>query len=368
MSKLDFAFWDAFPESEMAEAAAAVDVYDRHLGWARLAEELGYHSYFIIEHQSAAQITAPSLYLCSVAERTKTIRIGAMIWQLPFHNPMLLAEEVAMLDQLSRGRVEFGTGIGVHEHEFIRWGMDFSERRQMGMEALEIIKMAWTQDEVTYHGDYWTFDEALPAPKPYQQPYPPIWVAAHSETSLEYAARGNYHVSQNIDTDSVVAEKFDFYRRVWRECGHAGPMPRIFLQRMVHVAETDAQAREEAEPYLLGRETVSAGGSSGRTRVAQSRIGWGSNPRGMGAESELPNNAERGRVLGQMRESYEFSIENGVALVGSPETVIGMLEKQQKKVGYDLFAASHGIGTMPPELVEKSLRLFGEQVIPAFRS
>ena len=274
-----------------------------------------------------------------------------------------------MLDQLSRGRVEFGTGIGVHEHEFIRWGMDFSERRQMGMEALEIIKMAWTPGRGSpTTGTTGPSTRRSPPPKPYQQPYPPIWVAAHSETSLEYAARGNYHVSQNIDTDSVVAEKFDFYRRVWQECGHAGPMPRIFLQRMVHVAETDAQAREEAEPYLLGRETVSAGGSSGRARVAQSRIGWGSNPRGMGAESELPNNAERGRVLRQMRESYEFSIENGVALVGSPETVIGMLEKQQKKVGYDLFAASHGIGTMPPELVEKSLRLFGEQVIPAFHS
>jgi alkanesulfonate monooxygenase SsuD/methylene tetrahydromethanopterin reductase-like flavin-dependent oxidoreductase (luciferase family) len=369
MAKLDFAFWDSFPPAEMEAATVTAEVYDAHLRWARMAEELGYHSYFVIEHQNAAQITSPSVYLCAVAAHTSTLRMGAMIWQLPFHNPIRLAEEVAMLDQLSWGRVEFGTGLGVHEHEFLRWGLDFDQRRPMGIEALEIIQMAWSQDEVTYHGNYWTFDDALPAPKPYQKPHPPIWVAAHSKTSLEYAARNNFNVAQNIDVDMVVAEKFDYFRKVWTECKHPGPMPRIFLQRQVHVAETDAQAREEAEQYLMGRETVPSAGPAmaGRGgRIGATRIGWGSNPRGMGADSDLPDNVERARVMSEMRESFDFSIENGVALIGSPDTVIRQLETQQKLVGYDLFAATHGIGAMPPELVEKSLKLFGEQVIPAF--
>ena len=80
-----------------------------------------------------------------------------------------------MLDHLSHGRLEFGTGIGVAEHEFMRWNLPFFERQKMSSEAMEIILKAWTQDEVTYQGDYWQFDEALPVPKPYQQPYPPIW-------------------------------------------------------------------------------------------------------------------------------------------------------------------------------------------------
>ena len=122
-----------------------------------------------------------------------------------------------MLDQLSRGRLELGTGIGVAEHEFVRWNLPFYERRQMSQETLEIIIRTWTEDTVTYQGDYWQFDEALPVPKPYQSPHPPIWVAAHRPASLAFAAKGNFHVSQNLDVDSVIAEKFELYRRTWRD-------------------------------------------------------------------------------------------------------------------------------------------------------
>ena len=253
MAQLEFALWDGFGKHEMALSPTAADIYDQHLREAVMAEELGYESYYIIEHQNShvGQITAPSVYLCAVAQRTTKLRIGVMIYQLPFYNPIRLAEEVATLDHLSHGRVEFGTGIGVAEHEFIRWNLPFFERQKMSSESLEIIVKAWTQDEVTYNGEYWQFDEALPVPKPYQQPYPPIWVGAHSPASLEYAAKNNYHVSQNIDVDSVIAEKFEYFRKVWKECNHPGPMPRTFLMRAVHVAETDEIARQEAEQPLL---------------------------------------------------------------------------------------------------------------------
>ena len=373
MADLRFALWDSFPESEVDGGSSISEVYDRHIGLARLVEELGYHSYFVIEHQNRELISSPSVYLTAIARETSVLRIGAMIWQLPFHHPLRLAEEVGMLDQLSHGRVEFGTGIGIHEHEFIRWGLDFYARGAMSQEALEIIKMAWTQDEVTYDGKYWQFNEALPAPKPFQKPTPPIWVGAHSKAALEFAAKGNYHVSQNIDIDDVVAEKFDYYRKVWRECNHDGPMPGIFLQRIVHVAETDAKAREEAEKHLVGRATLpvagamATGGSFGRSRVSGSKIGWGSSPRGMGTESDLPDNVERGRVFKMMGQSYDFSIENGVAIIGSPETVTRKIQEQQKYIGYDLLATTHGFGDMPPDMVEKSIKLFGKEVIPAFK-
>ena len=78
----------------------------------------------------------------------------------------------------------------------------------------------------------------------------------HSDAAVEFAARNNYHVSQNLDTDEVIKSKFDIYRRVWKECGHPGPMPRIFLHRPVHVAETDEQAHEEARPYVASRAGI----------------------------------------------------------------------------------------------------------------
>src|SRR5438128_9083414 len=176
-----------------------------------------------------------------------------MIWQLPFYHPLRLAQEVAMLDQLSRGRVEFGTGIGVHEHEFIRCGMDYYQRAAVAEEVLDVVKMAWTQDEVTFKGKYFQLEEALPQPKPYQEPHPPIWAAVHSDASIENAARRGYNMAKNGDTDEIVAEKFDRYRQVWRESGHQTD-PRIFLMRTVHVAETDEKAHEEASQFLAQGE------------------------------------------------------------------------------------------------------------------
>lgn len=366
MAKLQFAFWDAVGGySEKYESMA--DVYDDHIRLAQELEELGWHSYFVIEHQNSpvGRITAPSVYLTAVARATSTLRIGAMMWQLPFYHPIRLAQEVAMLDQLSRGRVEFGTGIGVHEHEFIRWGVDFYQRAKIAEEVLTIVKMAWAQDEVTYKGNYFTFDEALPQPKPYQKPYPPIWAAVHSDAAVEFAARNNYHVSQNLDTDDVVARKFELYRQIWRQCEHPGPMPRIFLQRQVHVAETDEKAHEEARQFLASREggAVPVGGGP----IAQTRIGWGTHPRGMGRDSERPDDKARGETIRMAATSYEFNIEQGLAIVGSPETVIRKLEEGKQKIGYDIFCTNHEIGKMPPHMVRNSIRLFGKEVIPAFR-
>lgn len=195
----------------------------------------------------------------------------------------------------SRGRVEFGTGIGVHKHEFIRWGVDCYQRAAIAGEVLELVKKAWTQDEVTHEGQYFRFDEALPQPQPYQKRYPPIWAAVHSDAAVEFAARNNYHVSQNLDTDAVVVRNFDLYRRIWKECNHAGPMRRVFLQRQVQVAETDEKVHEEARQFLAS--ATSSAARVGGGRIAQTRIGWGTHPGGMGRDSERPDDKARGETM-----------------------------------------------------------------------
>ena len=243
MPKMDFALWDAIEGRDETYANQNADIFEEHIRLAQRIEELGWHSYFVIEHQNATttRISAPTVFLTAVARATSRLRIGAMMYQLPFHNPIRLAQDVAMLDQLSRGRVEFGTGIGVREHEFMRWNMNFYERAAISEEAIKIIKMAWTQDDVTFDGKYFKFDEALPQPKPYQKPHPPIWAAVHSDVAIEFAARNNYHVSQNLDTDEVVARKFNLYRKKWQEFGHPGPMPRTFLHRAPARQQTKQQ-------------------------------------------------------------------------------------------------------------------------------
>jgi alkanesulfonate monooxygenase SsuD/methylene tetrahydromethanopterin reductase-like flavin-dependent oxidoreductase (luciferase family) len=181
---------------------------------------------------------------------------------------------------------------------------------------------------------------------------------------VEFAAKGNFHVAQNLDTDAVVAQKFDLYRKIWRECNHAGPMPRIFLQRQVHIAETDEKAHEQARTYVAKREggAVPVGGGP----LEKTRIGWGTHARGMGRDSERPDDKARGETIFRAGRDYDFNIENGLAIVGSPDSVIRQLRDGKKRIGYDIFCANHEIGSMPKEMVRNSIRLFGE-VVRAFK-
>jgi len=363
MATLEFGAWGSVKHYDIENnyGGVAADAYEEHIRQARLMDELGYKYYWIIEHQASyvGAITSPTVFLTAVARATEQLHIGAMIWVLPFHNPIRLAEEIATLDHLSHGRVEFGTGLGTHEHEFIRMGLDYYARREMGEESLAIIERAWTQPEVTYKGRFWSFDEMLPRPLPFQKPHPPIWIAAHSLRAFEWAAERNNDVATNISTDDHMVEKFAHYRKIWEECDHPGPMPRQMLVRPVHVAETDAKAREEVEPYL--QESMGLG----REMVANTRIGMGSDPRGKGTDNTRYTRAN-GRVFAETRKSYDFWIDNGLALIGSPETVARQLKEKQERIGFTAFAANHHIGAMPSELVDKSITLMAKEVFPAF--
>lgn len=345
MAGLEFGIMDGFEAG--AQDTPPGELYERHIRFAQEAEQLGYHYYYFIEHQNArfTCITSPSVYLAALARETSTLRFGPMVYQLPMYHPIRLAQDAAMVDQLSKGRLEFGIGYGTRIFEFEPWHLQFTERREMGLEAMEVILKAWTEESVTHEGKYWMFTRALATPKPYQQPYPRVWMGAHSEASFDYAARHNFHVAQNIEVDSVVAEKFAYFRRAWAAQGHPGPMPQQMLVRHVHVAPTDAEARAEAEPSMLR--------------------GMRGIPRVLHADERNAVMESINQVYADTIDAYDFWMENGLALVGSPDTVARQLQEQQQRVGHDVFCAQHQFTGMADAAVARSLRLFGEEVIPA---
>ena len=251
-------------------------------------------------------------------------------------------------------------------HEFLRWNVPFERRREISEAALDIIIKAWTEDTVTYDSEFFQFLEVMTTPKPYQQPHPPVWFAAHSAASFEYAARRNFHVSQNIDIDPVIAEKFATWRQLWKECSHTGPRPRAFLTRHVHVAETDAQAKAEAAEHLATpRMADPAFSAAAQDTIARTRHGYGLDGMYTG-EAGTPERLELRRVFRERSRSYDFWIDNGLALVGSPDTVIRKIQEQHDLIGHDVLCTQHGFGHLAPDLVKKSINLFGEEVIPAF--
>jgi alkanesulfonate monooxygenase SsuD/methylene tetrahydromethanopterin reductase-like flavin-dependent oxidoreductase (luciferase family) len=352
---LEFGIFDPTEIPNDQGPAATAASLEAHLADAQLAETLGYKYFFFLEHQNAGFpcVSAPTVYLTALARATKEIRIGAMIFQLPLHHPVRLAQDVAMIDHLSQGRTEFAFGYGTRSREFEPWGFDFKERRTLGLEALDIVLKTWTEPEVSYAGEHWTFDKALPQPRPYQQPTPPVWIGAHSLSSFEYAAERNFHVAQIFEVEKMVAEKFAHFAAAWRRHGHAGPMPRRALVRHIHVAETDQAARAEAEQYML-RGII---GPQGVQRALTLQ--------GLDAS---PETREVSRVYLQTSKSVEFWLEEGLAFLGSPATVAAAIAAQQERVGYDVLLLNHQFDGMPHELYAKSLKLFGEHVIPRVAS
>jgi alkanesulfonate monooxygenase SsuD/methylene tetrahydromethanopterin reductase-like flavin-dependent oxidoreductase (luciferase family) len=350
MANLQFGIFDTLSP---AGANTVADVLADHIGSARLAEELGYKYFFFIEHQNAVFpcVSAPGPYLAALALATRTIRIGAMVFQLPLHHPVRLAQDTAMVDQLSRGRLDFGIGYGTRLPEFTPWNVDYAARRAMGIEAMEIVRKAWSEAEFSHDGQFWSFKGARPQPLSYQQPHPPIWMGGHSTASFDYAAEHGFNLAQNLDVEQVIAKKFAYFREACAKKGRPGPAPRTMLVRHVHVAPTDRQARAQAEQYMLE-------GIVGQHGVARALS--------LKPEEATPEMLEFARVYIETSKSYDFWIDEGLALVGSPETVIRRVREQQELTGVDVFLAHHHITSMPHELALNSLKLFGEEVIPAF--
>ena len=360
MAQIDFAVFDEAQYNWFDSVPEAADVLEQSFREVQLEESLGIKYHFLIEHQGhvVGQIQSPTVYLAALAQHTSTIRLGAMVFLLPFYNPLRLAMDTALVDQLSRGRLEFGCGVGGNPDSFKAWDVPFpvSERREAGAEALEVIEKAWTNDRFSHHGKYFQYEDTISMPRPYQSPHPPIWFAGRSKTSIELCVARKYGVGVGTNADPFCAEVLAMWKRLWKDSGHKGPRPRSFIARNVYVAETDEQAYEEAAPYMPQSYIW------GEDRFPIERLG---NEVRM---EDTPQTRMRTEIRMGQRSGIDYWIDNGLALVGSPETVIGLLEKSQKFVGFDIFGGRFRYGPMPNEMVMKNLKLFGEKVMPAFDS
>ena len=363
MRKLEFAVFDEFGFGYFRSVPEAVDIYEQTFREVQLEEKVGFKYHFVIEHQSAnvGQCQTPTVYLAALARHTSKIRIGAMIFLIPFYNPLRLAMDCAMIDQLSHGRLEFGAGMGAFEHEFDRWGLDFANRRELVPEAMEIIVQAWTQDAVTYEGKLWKYDKAVALPKPYQKPHPPIWFAGTSRGSLEYSVAHGYHIGMGLLPDEDLADTIRLWKSIWNESGKTGPMPHSFLSRAVYVADTDKQAYEDAAPHLPNAYTYEEDYAFENFGIPY--IGGASV-----SETEVQDSGcLRGtQMFAGMSTGIDFWLEHNVAYVGSPETVIRQLKQAQETIGFDVLGGRFRWGAISDDKVINSLRLFGEKVIPAF--
>jgi alkanesulfonate monooxygenase SsuD/methylene tetrahydromethanopterin reductase-like flavin-dependent oxidoreductase (luciferase family) len=348
---MKFGIWDnTGPRAGVAPDA----VYRQHLDELRLAEALGFEHYWFYEHHLSptALMPAPSLMIAAAAQTTRRIRLGTMVNVLPYHHPLLLAEEMAMLDQMTGGRLDVGIGRGGKGSEYQAFGLDPANSRAMFRESVELMERIWSEELFTETGRFWSVTkEAALSPPLVQRPHPPLYVTANSEESLRFAAGRDLMF---VQLDSLLEDcrrDVAFYRGVAREAGFA-PVPRLCLTREVFVAPTDAEARREAKPYLLQYWNL-----------------WGRFTQFL-EKGQVPASFDSwyARAPRLFAMSFDDLVESGMVLAGSPESVARQILRHGEALDLAMLVCAFQYGAMPHDLVMRSLKLFGEQVMPAVRA
>src|ERR1700752_3667331 len=213
------------------------------------AEALGFHSSFSVEHHFSGwtQVSATLMLLAALAMRTTTLRLGTAVIVPPWHNPVLLAEQVATLDLLSRGRLDLGIGKGYGHNEFAGFAMPPDEAEPRFQEVLDVLVRALASDvPFSHHGRFFRFDTVVVEPPPHQRPHPPLWLAAGSEASISACARRGFNLLlDQFASPQQIGERIAIYRRELEAAGHAFEPMRVAVARNIFVAR-DASEKHEA--------------------------------------------------------------------------------------------------------------------------
>lgn len=299
--------------------------YESFIDYVIEADRLGFHQLFMVEHHFTGhgQVSASITVLAYLAARTRNIRLGTAVVVLPWHNPVLIAEQVATLDLLSGGRVDFGVGKGYRQAEFDGFHIPMTEAAERFDEAMEIIRKAWgTEGRFSHRGKRWRYDDIMVEPAPVQRPHPPLWLAAGSHDSVRRAAREGYHLllDQLAQVDQI-SRRITHFRE---ECEKIG---RIFHPGLVATARALQMIRSESEraaAYETRKRVIGVIGDLARDR--------------------LPDRIE----------------DDDAALLGTPEEIVDRLKKLEA-------AGATNILLVDPNASVANLRAFAHDVMPVFQ-
>jgi alkanesulfonate monooxygenase SsuD/methylene tetrahydromethanopterin reductase-like flavin-dependent oxidoreductase (luciferase family) len=300
------------------------------------AEALGLHSTFLVEHHFTGygQVSASLSLLTWVAAKTRTLRLGTAVLVLPWHNPVLIAEQAATIDLLSGGRLDFGVGKGYRHNEFVGFGIPMEEADARFEESLDVISKAWTSGEqrFSHHGKYWQFENVVVEPPTAQKPHPPFWMGAGSPESIRKVAERGYNLLlDQFASFDAVAERVALFKAEVEKRG------RKFNPMEVAVARA----------FYVARDTADKEAAIERRMQAQRRLT---------AISQRPDGQNRASILAfsDTREASEDS-----ALYGTPDEIARKVEKL-KAAGVE-YVLLNGGGPS-----RENLRRFAREVMPAF--
>lgn len=313
------------------------DYYESRLAIIEACDRLGFYAYHIAEHHSTplGMAASPSVFLAAVAQRTRWLRFGPLVYALPLYHPLRLIEEICMLDQMSRGRLEIGFGRGSVPAELVYFGQKPEEAQAVYAEALDLILKGLTDRKLTFHGQFFQFHSVPMELEPFQKPHPPVWYGVHAPESAVRAARKGLHVV-SLDPVSATRASFDSFRAAWRETWGAKPLPLMGLGRFIVVADSDAAA------------------------LAIARRAY---PRWHDSFTFL--HRMHGRSTAHPRPAtFDGLAEAGQGVAGAPATVAAFLLQELSETGSNYCVGQFAFGDLSQAEMLQSIELFARHVMP----
>lgn len=328
----------------------------------QLCDALGFDYSFCVEHHCTPEeswMSSPSLYAVGAGARTKRLRVGSMGYIVPLYHPLRLAEEIAIVDQMTGGRMELGLVPGITASYFRPFGLDYGQRKSPTLEFVSYLRAAYGKQPFSYRGTDFHTDEAALSVLPVQKPHPPLWMMSRDPQTLEFCAQnrinpGYFLVYPRADA----APRYRTFIDDWAKAGWPDK-PKIAYCTVIYVDETDEKAldvaRQRAARAYEGFLDPAKPGETFEDRVkahAKKFIGRGE----PGASAVMANLFDP-----------EFLMANDLVFIGSPETVARKLRAAAKDGLFNVFFGEFNFADLPEADLMRSIRLFGEKVIPALR-
>ncbi|MBI3325530.1 MAG: LLM class flavin-dependent oxidoreductase [Nitrospinae bacterium] len=340
---MDFGIFTMF---NTREGCTQFQTFQEWFDVVRVAEDMGIDTFWLGEshfRRNRAVLASPLIGASAVAARTKRIRVGLAVQVLPLANPLRVAEEAAIVDHISEGRLIFGVGRSSFIESYQGYNVDYEESRAIFFESLEVIQRAWGDAPFSYEGKYYTFHDVDLVPKPYQRPHPPIRVAVESRDTFALIGRLGFPIFIRYQMDiPELQELLKQYQEERHAAGFPGPND-VILQIAAYVAETPEKARSEPEASTMRQRRL--------VRETLGRTG----------DQEA---FERLRRLSDV--NYDEVLHR--VAYGTPEAVVERLLEYQEALG--ITGVSLDVnpgGQIPYERVVNSIRLLAEQVIPKLK-
>jgi alkanesulfonate monooxygenase SsuD/methylene tetrahydromethanopterin reductase-like flavin-dependent oxidoreductase (luciferase family) len=353
------------------DPAVAVRTYEEHLTAWEALDRLGYDGVGFNEHHTSPYglMNSPNLMAAAAAQRTRKLKLLIYGNLLPLHDPLRLAEELAMLDCLSGGRIVSGFARGIpREHNVYR--VPLRDSRARFEEAWEIIRRAWTEESFSYRGTFWSYENVAIWPRPVQQPHPPVWVpVSGSKETIEWAARHDVPITPGlVPTRGLREDIIRHYATCLARHGHRLTPEHLIIQASAYVADSKAQAVREAGPYTLyfNRTLFSHGNVSDASLQRDAGYLTSGSFDYVRPENLPAVSGDRERFRGMTMADVERDAAQ--MAWGTADEVIERIVDAADHAGASTVLVNMNRGAMPQEMFLEQIQRFGSKVLPALQA